>query len=95
MWAIRRVARVVRAEVAQPVTQRGNGRQFILAADAERTVYLDLLRQAVRGHGLSVVGYCRMSNHVHRVVAPRRGEDLAAARKALAVEIHPPPALNT
>ena len=42
-----RFARVVIVDVAHHVTQRGNGRQFILATDAERMVYLDLLRQAV------------------------------------------------
>ena len=74
-----RVARVVIADVAHHVTQRGNGRQFILATDAERMVYLDLLRQAVRVEGLTVVGYCLMSNHVHLVVIPRRAEALAEA----------------
>jgi putative transposase len=74
-----RVARVVIADVAHRVTRRGNGRQFLLASDAERLVYVDLLRQAVREHELSVVGYCLMSNHVHLVVIPRRAEDLAEA----------------
>jgi putative transposase len=74
-----RVARVVIAEVAHHVTQRGNGRQVILATDAERMVYLDLLRQAVRVQELAVVGYCLMSNHVHVVVIPRRPEALAEA----------------
>jgi len=74
-----RVARVVMAEVAHHVTQRGNGRQFILATDAERQVYLDLLRHAVRLHELSLAGYCLMSNHVHLVVVPRRSEGLAEA----------------
>jgi hypothetical protein len=46
-----RLARVVIVDVAHPVTQCGNGRQFILTSDAERVVYLDLLRQAVRGYG--------------------------------------------
>ena len=72
-----RMARVVIAEVAHHVTQRGNGRQFILASEAECRVYLDLLRQAVRDPELSVVGYGLMSNHVHLVVIPRRAEDLA------------------
>jgi len=72
-----RVARVAVAEVAYHVTQRGNGRQFILPSDAERWVYLDLVRQAVRRHALSVVGYCLMSNHVHLVVVPHRPEALA------------------
>ncbi len=50
-----RVARVVITYVAHHVTQRGNGRQFILASDAERLVYLDLLRQALREQPLSVL----------------------------------------
>jgi len=71
------VARVVIADVAHHVTQRGNGRQFILAGDAERWVYLDLLRQALREQPLSVLGYCLMSNHVHVVAIPQRAEVLA------------------
>ena len=63
------------------MTQRANGRQFILASDAERIVYLDLLRQAVRTQGVSVIGYCLMSSHVHLVVVPRRPESLAVALK--------------
>ena len=72
-----RLARVVIEEAAHHVTQRGNGRQFILASDGERSVYLDLLRRAVEEHELAVVGYCLMSNHVHRVVIPHRAEALA------------------
>ena len=67
-----RLARVVIADVAHHVTQRGNGRQFLLATDTERLVYMDMLRQAVRVHGLLVLGYCLMSNHVHLGVAQRR-----------------------
>lgn len=74
-----RVARVVVADVAQHVTQRGNGRRFIFDGDAERQMYLELLRQAVRVQGLSVVGYCLMSNHVHVVAIPPRAEALAEA----------------
>ena len=76
-----RLARVVAVDVAHHVTQRGNGRQFILASDAERIVYLHLLQQAVQLHPLSLVGYCLMSNHVHLVVIPRKAEALAKALK--------------
>ncbi len=82
MPAVARLPRVVIADVAHHVTQRGNGRQCILASDAERMVYLDLLRQAVRLEGISVVGYCLMSNHIHLVVIPRRAEALAVALKS-------------
>ena len=37
-----RFARVRVANVAYPVTQRGNTRQFLLASDAERLVYLEV-----------------------------------------------------
>jgi putative transposase len=54
-----RLPRVVIVEVAHHVTQRGNGRQFILASDAERRVYLDLLRQAVHQQGVSGESFWR------------------------------------
>jgi len=77
-----RFARVVVEGAAHHVTQRGNGRQFLLASDSERMVYLDLLRQAVRLHGVSVIGYCLMSNHVHLLLIPHQAEALAKALKA-------------
>jgi putative transposase len=76
-----RLARVVAVDVAHHVTQRGNARQFILDSDSERTVYVDLLRQAVQLHPLSLIGYCLMSNHVHLVVVPHKAEALARALK--------------
>jgi putative transposase len=80
-YAVARLARVIAVDVPHHVTQRGNARQYILASDAERMVYLDLLRQAVQLHSLSVIGYCLMSNHVHLVVIPRKPEALALALK--------------
>ena len=67
-----RLVRVVITDVAHHVTQRVNGRQFILASDAERLVYLDLLRQSIRVHELSVVGSIE-----------RYGEGLRVSRRAL------------
>lgn len=67
--------------MAHHVTQRGNARQYILNSDGERMVYLDLLRQSVQLHSLSVIGYCLMSNHVHLVVIPRKATAMAKALK--------------
>jgi REP-associated tyrosine transposase len=78
---VARLARVVAVDVAHHVAQRSNARQFILASDAERAVYLDLLRQAVQLHPISLIGYCLMSNHVHLVVIPRKAKALATALK--------------
>jgi putative transposase len=76
-----RLARIVVVNVPHHVTQRGNARQFLLASDGERLVYLELLRQYVRLHELSLLGYCLMSNHVHLVVVPRKAEALGLALK--------------
>src|ERR1700686_1453206 len=76
-----RLAHIVAVNVAHHVTQLGNARQFILAADSERLVYLQLLRQYVELHELDLLGYCLMSNHVHLVVIPRDPEALALALK--------------
>lgn len=65
-----RMPRVVVAGVPHHVTQRGNGRQVILARDSDRTAYLELLRQYSALHGLSLLGYCLMSNHVHLIANP-------------------------
>jgi putative transposase len=76
-----RLARVVAAEVPHHVTQRGNARRFMLDCDANRKVYLDLLRDNLESCGVSLIGYCLMSNHVHLVVVPMKAEALARALK--------------
>ena len=65
-----RLPRVVVIGVAHHVTQRGNARQVILASDADRVAYLELLRQYSELYHLSLLGYCLMSNHVHLIVVP-------------------------
>ena len=74
-----RFARVVAVEVAHHVTQRGNARQFILNGDADRQVYLGLLRESIEEHRASLMGYCLMSNHVHLVMVPHQADALATA----------------
>lgn len=52
---VARLTRVIAVDVPPHVTQLGNARQFILAGDADRRVYLDLLRRYSqlhqKGHG--------------------------------------------
>jgi putative transposase len=76
-----RLNRIVVVNVPHHVTQRGNARQFLLAGDGERLVYLNLLRRYVQLHELSLLGYCLMSNHVHLVGIPRKADALALAMK--------------
>jgi len=76
-----RLARVVAVGVPHHVTQRGNARQVVFSTDADRLVYLDLLRRNCALHHLAVVGYCLMSNHVHLIVIPRASQSLPLALK--------------
>jgi putative transposase len=72
---------VVAVDIPHHVTQRGNARQFVLSSDAERAVYLGLLREHAGLHALSILGYCLMSNHVHLVVIPRAADALTVVLK--------------
>ena len=76
-----RIARVIVREAAHHITQRANGRRYILATDEDRQVYLDLLRHYTAQYELDVTGYCLMSNHVHLVAVPKRSDSLAQAMK--------------
>jgi putative transposase len=53
----------------------------MLDCDADRKVYLDLLREDIESCGVSLTGYCLMSNHVHLVVVPKEPNGLARALK--------------
>jgi putative transposase len=76
-----RFARVIAVGVAHHVTQRGNARQFILDSDADREVYLSLLRGNIEQHHASLIGYCLMSNHIHLVMVPHQADTFATALK--------------
>jgi putative transposase len=67
-----RLARVIGLDLPHHVTQRGNGRRFILENDTHRRIYLDLLAQSLELRGVLLIGYCLMSNHVHLVLIPLR-----------------------
>jgi REP element-mobilizing transposase RayT len=75
-----RLARVVAVGVPHHITQRGNARRFILQDEADRKVYLDLLRQTTEQHGIVLIGYCLVSNHVHLVAVPRKADEETQGR---------------
>jgi putative transposase len=79
--AMARLARVIGLDLPHHVTQRGNGRRFILDNDTHRRIYLDLLTHSLDLHGVVLIGYCLMSNHVHLVLIPRKAESLGLALK--------------
>ncbi len=76
-----RFARVVAVDVPHHITQRGNARQVILDNDDHRLTYLALLEQYSSLHGVSLLGYCLMSNHVHLIAIPHAADALALTLK--------------
>jgi putative transposase len=65
--------------IAVDVAQRGNAWRFILDSDADRERYLNLLWEDVGQRGISLVGYCLMSNHIHLIAIPHQSDDLSLA----------------
>ena len=74
-----RTARIVLPGVAHHVTQRGNKKQPVFFDDRDRRAYLCLLKEKTSEHGLRVLAYCLMTNHVHLVVVPAKEDSLAKA----------------
>ncbi len=74
-----RVARIVIPNCPHHVTQRGNNRQDVFFVDDDRATYLELLKEESQKHGLSVDGYCLMTNHIHLIATPEAEESLAKA----------------
>jgi len=70
-------------DVPHHVTQRGNGRRFILDCDADRAVYFKLLQENMDVYGVALIGYCLMSNHVHLIAIPTKADGLAEALKQI------------
>ena len=76
-----RIARAVIEGVPHHVTQRGNRREKVFFADRDRVRYLELLAEYSEKHGLEILAYCLMSNHVHLVARPKGEGSLAGALK--------------
>jgi len=74
-----RVARMVLPHVPHHVTQRGNNRQDVFFVDDDRRMYLKLLAAQCRRHGVKLLGYCLMTNHVHLIPVPATAGALARA----------------
>ncbi len=72
-----RIPRVIVPGLPHHVTQRGNGRRRTFLNEADRRVYLDLLRAQARRHGLSMWAWCLMDNHIHLLAVPDREDSLA------------------
>ena len=71
-----RLARPVFAEVPHHITQRGNRREDVFFGDEDRVAYLSWLGEYGAKHGVRILAYCLMTNHVHVVAVPDREDAL-------------------
>jgi len=78
-----RLARRVFAGLPHHVVQRGNRREDVFFCDADRSAYLDWLRQYCDEGGVEVLAYCLMTNHVHIVAVPATDDGLERAFRPL------------
>ena len=69
-----RISRAVVAGVAHHVTQRGNRREDVLFAEADRQRYMQRLLEYSGKHGLMILAYCLMTNDVHIVCIPEKAQ---------------------
>jgi len=78
-----RLARSVFAKVPPHITQRGNRREDIFLTDEDRETYLAWLEDYCQQHGVDILAYCLMTNHIHLVAAPTTEDALQRVLKPL------------
>jgi putative transposase len=74
-----RHARIVIPGWPHHITQRGNNREDVFFVDEDRVFYLNTLRKLCAKHGVGLLGYCLMTNHVHLIATPTREDALNLA----------------
>ena len=68
-----RAGRVLLSNYAHNILQRGHNRQMMFPEPHDFLYYLDTLRDWKTLYDVKVYAYCLMTNHVHLVLAPRKG----------------------
>jgi putative transposase len=74
-----RIARIVIPGIPHHIVQRGNNRQDVFFLDDDRRFYLSVLKVQAQQHGLEMLGWCLMTNHVHLVAIPKTEDSLHQA----------------
>ncbi|HUW60134.1 MAG TPA: transposase [Candidatus Bathyarchaeia archaeon] len=74
-----RQARVVIPGLPHHITQWGNNREDVFFVDGDRVAYLGMLSEQCEKHGVGVLAYCLMPNHIHLVATPAHEDSLNLA----------------
>lgn len=65
-----RQLRIILADTAHHIVQRGHNRQVVFASDEEFAFYRENLIECKREFGCKIYAYCLMTNHIHLVIDP-------------------------
>ena len=66
-----RQARIVIPHEAHHITQRGNYGLDVFDRDSNYQYYIELINEYASDHGVEILAYCLMTNHVHFIVIPK------------------------
>lgn len=81
-----RPPRLVLPGIPHHITQRGNYRQTTYFRAEDDRLYLQLLKDDSRHHGVAILGYCLMPNHVHLIAVPQQKDSFACAFRRVHAE---------
>ena len=72
-----RSKRIIIPGLSHHISQRGNNHQNIFLEDEDRMQYLDILEIKCEKRGMSIIGFCLMTNHLHIIGIPLTSESLS------------------
>jgi putative transposase len=78
-----RLPRLALAGQLHHLVLRGNGGQALFADDEDRQRCLDMLREALRQHGVALHGYVLLEDSLQLLLTPQSDTGLSAAMQAL------------
>lgn len=74
-----RLSRIVVPGYPHHVTQRGVRSMEVFDSEEDRREYLEMLGAEIARHGVAILAWCLMTNHVHFIAVPHRVTSLARA----------------
>ena len=77
-----RASRVISTSGFYHVVLRGNGKQILFESDADRTLFLSLLRAQRSEKAITIIAWCLMDNHVHLLLYDTR-DNLSGAMQSI------------
>lgn len=74
-----RLPRLVVPGYPHHLTQRGVRSMAVFTSDEDRISYLSFVAEECKRHGVDVLAWCLMTNHVHFIAVPKAEQSLARA----------------